>query len=760
MSALELISLINQVLFVGLFVAVLWHALWHPSRAAWDTVLLFGSIAAVVLITRIATLLGVASQPWLIGVVLLLLNVAPFAMIRLVDDFSRTPRWAVPAGAIAFAIVGALGFVAFTSAPEAYELVTIAWFTIVGGYAALAFSRAALAAQGITRRRLGAVAIGAVLFIGAIVIVFMSALFPGIDLGMPVQLVLLVAVIGFFVGFAPPAWVRRAWREPDLRRFLESSMHLAAVPDEQRVVMELQTSAATAFGANGAAIGIADAHRPVMRYLDRSGAWAEYPVDSFIGGRAFAKQRRIVATDAGADDPDNANVYSRNAANTVIAAPITIEDRRIGVLTVYAERAPIFVEDDLWLLELLADQVAVLLEARAHAADEADLRAREDSARLKEEFLSAAAHDLRTPLTVVLGQAELLERRLERDPTAPIDPAGISRLAREARRLRDLVGELLDAQRLELGGVAVESVPTDLRDVVEGVQARLHERGIDLKTKLPAEPVTVSVDPARLGQVLDNLVENALKYTSSGELPELGLEPVDGEARLSVTDRGIGIPEGERERIFDRFYRGSNVQSVTDTGIGLGLYICRRIVEAHGGRIWVEQTPAGGSRFIVALALPQYRPLPSRLTPRSLIRRSRRRRSARSIRRSAWRGPRMPDLRVLVVDDEPDIRATVSAMLEIEGYDVAEAANGADALREIDERPPDVILLDMRMPVLDGWGFAAELRRRGHRTPIVVMTAARDAAHWASEIAASTFVAKPFGFDDLARAMEHVRQSH
>ncbi len=117
----------------------------------------------------------------------------------------------------------------------------------------------------------------------------------------------------------------------------------------------------------------------------------------------------------------------------------------------------------------------------------------------------------------------------------------------------------------------------------------------------------------------------------------------------------------------------------------------------------------------------------------------------------------MPELRVLVVDDEADIRATVTAMLEIEGYDVDEAANGADALHAIEEHAPDLILLDMRMPILDGWGFASELRRRGHRTPIVVMTAARDAARWASEIAASAFVAKPFGLDDLINAVERAR---
>jgi len=117
----------------------------------------------------------------------------------------------------------------------------------------------------------------------------------------------------------------------------------------------------------------------------------------------------------------------------------------------------------------------------------------------------------------------------------------------------------------------------------------------------------------------------------------------------------------------------------------------------------------------------------------------------------------MREVRILVVDDEPDIRATVSAMLEIEGYAVAEAANGADALHAIAQRPPDLILLDMRMPVLDGWAFASELRRRGHETPIVVMTAARDAARWATEIAAAAFLSKPFGYDDLIHTVQQVQ---
>ena len=116
----------------------------------------------------------------------------------------------------------------------------------------------------------------------------------------------------------------------------------------------------------------------------------------------------------------------------------------------------------------------------------------------------------------------------------------------------------------------------------------------------------------------------------------------------------------------------------------------------------------------------------------------------------------MPDVRVLVVDDEPDIRATVAEMLQLEGYAVEEAANGADALLSIERRLPDLILLDMRMPVLDGWGFAAELNDRALKIPIVVMTAARDASRWAAEIAAQASLSKPFGFDDLIRTVNGV----
>lgn len=605
MSALELISALNQVLFVGLFAVVLWNALRQPTRARVDTALLFGSIAAAVLLSRLMDWLDLGDIPTVSALTLVLINLAPLAMLRLVDDFRGTPRWVQTAGIVAFVGVSLLVMVAFVPMLQVVELATIAFFVAVGGYAAVAFATESARARGLTRRRMVAVATGAGLFVAAVVVLLVAALVPAVADGLTLaaQVAALGAVVSFFLGFAPPAWVRRAWREPDLRGFLERSVQLVGVPDDRAALADIEQAVAGAFGAAGASIGIADPPREVLRYATPAGGWAEFPDDMFVAGRAFKSQQRLVVLDAPGADPAQAAIYEQFGARSVIAAPITTDDRRIGVLSVYAPKAPIFVEDDLWLLELVANQVAVLLEARTLTAHASELRAREDAARLKEEFLSAAAHDLRTPLTVVLGQAELLERRVARNPGAPADAASINRIGREARRLRDLVAALLDAQRLEQGRVVGELVPVDLFEIVDGVRDRHRAAGTPIVVEEPDEPVVVAVDRARLDQLVENLVDNAIKYGDPSRPPRVRLSIADGEARIEVIDAGIGIPAAERGQVFERFFRASNAHGVTDTGLGLGLHICRRIAEEHGGRIWHQETPGGGSTFVVALPL-------------------------------------------------------------------------------------------------------------------------------------------------------------
>lgn len=602
MTALDLLSWINRILFVALFVAVAWRAVRQPTRANLNMALLFFGIAAAVMGGVVADLFQV-DPPWLTGALVTFLNVCPFAMLRLVDDFRGSPRWIQLGGAVTFAGLVVLGLLFYERAPLVVGLATIVWFLLVGGYAAVTFASASRRSRGLTRWRMAAVAVGAYSFIAAIVIVFVALFVPDLAVitGPLAQVLALVAVLAFFLGFAPPAWLRRAWREPDLRAFLERSVRLSGVADERALVVELERAAADTLGTPGASLGLADAAGETIRYLGTEGEFEQYPADMFVGGRAFVTQRRLIVTDTAEADPEQADAYRTADARVAIAVPVSVEDRRLGVLVAYGDRAPIFVEDDLWLIQLLADQTAVILEARRMAREASELRSREEATTLKEEFLSAAAHDLRTPLTVLLGQAELIERRLRRDPGAPVDPAGIARIVRESQRLRDLVSQLLDAQRLEDVGPSATLERIDVRVVAQSCVERFESEDRPIEQDLGTEPILVRMDRVRLEQVLDNLVENAAKYAAGGAPTELRVWREDGEARIDVIDHGIGIPAAERAMVFERFFRASNAQARSDTGLGLGLYICRRILEGHGGRIWIDETPGGGSTFSVAI---------------------------------------------------------------------------------------------------------------------------------------------------------------
>ncbi|HEX8968595.1 MAG TPA: ATP-binding protein, partial [Chloroflexota bacterium] len=201
-----------------------------------------------------------------------------------------------------------------------------------------------------------------------------------------------------------------------------------------------------------------------------------------------------------------------------------------------------------------------------------------------------------------------------RDPAAPADRVGLVRLVDQSQRLKRLVLELLDASRLEQGSLVADCEPLDLTGLCHTLARQEATRW--QRVQLDAhEPVVAEVDPPRIGQVITNLVENALKYSPPPTPVALSVWRDDGEARLSVRDQGIGIPAEEQLVVFDRFHRGGNVDDRRFAGMGLGLYIARAIVEQHGGRIWVDSAPGEGSTFHVALPLGDLeRELPVRVS--------------------------------------------------------------------------------------------------------------------------------------------------
>lgn len=229
----------------------------------------------------------------------------------------------------------------------------------------------------------------------------------------------------------------------------------------------------------------------------------------------------------------------------------------------------------------------------------------QDASNLKDRFLSIASHELKTPITTIRGQAQLVLRRLSRQKELPPDMQDIrktlDKINEQTMRLTSLIDELMDVSSIRAGKMQLHRQQCDLvalcRDVIED-QHVLSGRTIDLETS--CEQISLYADRERLAQVLINLVSNALKYSPPESAVEVHVNRQEACVRLEVIDHGKGVPKDQREHIFETFYRTNDAQSSTK-GLGLGLAITKDIVERHNGRIWCESTPGQGSTFVVEL---------------------------------------------------------------------------------------------------------------------------------------------------------------
>ena len=607
MSADVFLQAVTQGLFILVFGVVLLDAVRQPRPATIDTALFFGVISLIVAEQWIVAALHVELPPVVGAVIGSLLLALPYLLLRLLDDFSFVP-WPILRGAEAGLVPLVVSlFVIQVDRPLWLTLLVVLYFVGLMVYTAVAFLRRGRRSPGVTRRRMYAVAVGSLCLGLTILVAGLRAATPGLaDVWMIASRIFgLASAIGYAFGFAPPPLLRRAWQEPELRAFLGQSAHLPRLPDLAATVRAIEQGAGAALGAPHAVVALWDNDSGLLvapSVETVPGQLATGAPDRLIGGQAFAAQRPIFSENAERDDPEHAAIYRSYQARAVLAAPITAGEKKLGVLIAYAPRAPIFARDDLTLLQLLADQAAVILESRTLIEEAARMRARDEANRLKDDFLSAAAHDLKTPLTTLLAQAQLLERRVQLDPEAPPDVRGIQRLVGAGRRLTELVHELLDASRVEQGELVGSREVVDLGELAREVCRQEWSNRHRCLAEV-AEPVVGEYDRLRIRQLIENLIDNAVKYSPAGGDVRVRVWAENGEAHLTVSDEGIGIPRADLTAIFDRFQRGTNVDDRRFTGLGLGLYICRGIAEAHAGRLWALSQPGRGSTFHVVLPL-------------------------------------------------------------------------------------------------------------------------------------------------------------
>jgi two-component system sensor histidine kinase KdpD len=285
--------------------------------------------------------------------------------------------------------------------------------------------------------------------------------------------------------------------------------------------------------------------------------------------------------------------------------PLKTSQRVIGVLCIKPpDEGQKLTPEQRRLVDAIASQAAQAIE-RVNLADQArQIKLLQAAEKLQNALLNSISHDLRTPLVSITGALTTLEEQGESlDTTAHRSLVETAR--EEADRLNRLVGNLLDMTRLEAGALKVKSESCDVEDVIGTAVGQMDERlmGRNIQIIVPRKFPPIAVDFVLIVHVIHNLLDNALKYSPAGSPLEVRAEVHADEVYIEVLDRGVGIPEGDLERIFDKFYRVQHPQQVT--GTGLGLAICKGIVEAHGGRIWAENRPGGGSCFTIALPISE-----------------------------------------------------------------------------------------------------------------------------------------------------------
>ncbi|HEU5314509.1 MAG TPA: GAF domain-containing sensor histidine kinase [Chloroflexota bacterium] len=288
-----------------------------------------------------------------------------------------------------------------------------------------------------------------------------------------------------------------------------------------------------------------------------------------------------------------------------VAVPMAVLGRVVGGFEVQSPTLAAYTPEHVALLRLVATMTAAAIEnVRLYEAEHAARRVAESAVAARDEFLSIAAHELKTPMTTLRGTVQLGLRRLELD--GQVDEKRLERYLRtvneQSGKLVRLTDQLLDVSRIETGQLSLERRDVDVvalaGTAVEAAQARTDRHRIALSSDAPA--LRLSADPLRLEQVLTNLLENALKYSPDGGEIHVAVESADpSEVAVSVRDHGLGVPPEHLPHIFERLYQGHTLSYAP--GLGLGLYVCRQIVELHGGSILVESPRGGGTRFVVKL---------------------------------------------------------------------------------------------------------------------------------------------------------------
>jgi PAS domain S-box-containing protein len=414
---------------------------------------------------------------------------------------------------------------------------------------------------------------------------------------------------------------------------------------------------------------------------------------------------------------------ARLAAAARSDAPVfSVDPYRAADGTRVADASVTAVKDSGGRVEFFIVQASDITERkRVEEERERLLREAQEANRLKDEFLATVSHELRTPLTAILGWAHLLRGgQVEGEAVFK----ALETIERSARAQAQLIDDLLDVSRIVTGKLRLDVMPVSPQSFIEpsleAVRPAADAKGVRLQKLIDTGVETVMGDPARLQQVVWNLLTNAVKFTPRGGRVRLSLERVNSRVEIAVSDTGAGIPQEFLPHVFERFRQADQKTNRQHGGLGLGLAIVRHLVELHGGNVRAESAGEGsGATFTVSLPVaPVHRRVDAeeRVHP-----------SARYALHAHECPERLDGMRVLVVDDEPDARELLAEGLGQCGAEVFTASSAREALEALAGSEFDALVSDIGMPGEDGYELIRQVRalprEAGGRTPAVALTA-------------------------------------
>ena len=527
----------------------------------------------------------------------------------------------------------------------------------------------------------------------------------------------------------------------------EVSQAVSATLDLQEVLTTIVTQAVQLTQTDGGTIYEFDAAEQVFVPRASYGVSSEFVDvlrqlrlrigDESIVGRASARRTPLQIPDL-LNEPNYPLLFVQQAGfRALLAVPLFREDRPIGALVVLRRATGAFPKETVDLLQTFATQSTLAIQ-NARLFQEIDDQSRQlavanqrlqELDQLKSDFLSTVSHELRTPLTSVLGFARIIAKRYEESLLPHLDQSQ-ARVRRDAQRITEnlqiiidegerltrLINEVLDLAKIESGKMEWQMQEVSLHEVVQravnATSALARDKGLDVQVVSHTEAGQVYGDVDRLTQVVTNLLGNAIKFTNEGSVTCV-LERHADDIMVKVKDTGVGIAPEDLDKVFEKFRQVGDTLTDKPKGTGLGLPICKEIIEHHGGRIWVESAPGIGSTFIFTLPAMPVQAAPAPEIP--LLSQVKQHVAATLTQGTA------DTRRILIVDDEKHLRTLLRQELEGAGYHVLEAQDGHAALQLATTAHPHLIILDILMPGLDGFQVTTLLKQDAETASIPIM---------------------------------------